>query len=106
MLCGRRGSRGSFKLIMGGFFSGIEKAGTGSKRQKYNQLVLLRYIVRQETLVSEKRPICGFFCRHIMDALRYFHGEEKFLGDSGRECERRPHVRRKSTLQLSKAAWS
>src|SRR5207302_5938002 len=55
------------------------------------------HIVRRGSYVSKERPIYGCRAHHGGSGLLPRQGN--LLGDSGRECERRPHVRSKVALQ-------
>src|SRR3984893_3803244 len=55
------------------------------------------HILRRKRYVSEKRPICGCRAHHGGPGLLPRRGN--LLGGTGRECERRPHLRSKVALQ-------
>src|SRR6266403_3263762 len=55
------------------------------------------HILRRRTYVSKKRPIYG--CRAHHGCLGLLPRRGNLVGDSGRECQRRPHVRSKVALQ-------
>src|SRR5713226_5375346 len=76
--------------------SGIGRLAPGSKRSITN-CAFKHHIVRRRSYVSEKRPICGCRAHHGCSGLLPRRGN--LVGDPGRECERRPHLRSKVALQ-------
>ena len=68
----------------------------GSKRSITN-CAFKHHIVRRRSYVSEKRTIYGCRAHHGRAGLLPRRGN--LVGDPGRECERRPHVRSKVALQ-------
>src|SRR6266852_8293468 len=63
-----------------------------------NRIVLLNITYKRETpYVSEERPICRRRAHHGFPGLLPRRGN--LLGDPGRQCERRPHLRSKVALQ-------
>src|SRR6266852_5851768 len=63
-----------------------------------NRIVLLNITYKRETpYVSEERPICRRRAHHGCPGLLPRRGN--LLGDTGRQCERRPHLRSKVALQ-------
>src|SRR6266850_4163133 len=66
-------------------------------RQDITNCAFKHHIMRRRRYVSEKRPIYG--CRAHHGCLGLLPGRGNLLGDLGRQCERRPHVRSKVALQ-------
>src|SRR6266850_4660011 len=66
-------------------------------RQDITNCAFKHHIMRRRRYVSEKRPIYGCRAHHGYPGLLPRRGN--LLGDLGRQCERRPHVRSKVALQ-------